>query len=410
MRIPRRLPALGALLASVALLAPADADTPAWVATYPVGNGAQHRLATLPEGDVWAVVDHNKVLRSTDAGLTWLPVNPVPVQASGVPLPLTGPTLGGSSETLVAPASRSTAYGSNAAALSVSRDAGLTWQSLTPPKVTRSGFDGIDALEHARERLWLSRSGFELDGLCPVPIGTTPVFSSPDGVRFSRGDIRYPGGRVSELRVATPRRAAALVVDFVYSEPVGDADSCSLTGEATTSTAWVTEDAGRTWRKAVTCQPSCRAMSWAGPTTLVIGAVDGSVQVSRDAGRRFVPVVGVPLLTPLLSFLQAIDCRGTTCLASVNGSGIYRLDGFGDQWLREASTQEAYNPSIGDLAFVDDVRAVSGGPNALSARTSVPVAAAPATPGPGVRGPVSLPGGAVLGTDGVIRQTWTVTR
>lgn len=405
--------ALAATAAALAL--PAGAETPAWVATYPVGTGAQHRLAALPEGDVWAVVEHSRVLRSTDAGLTWLPVNPVPVQFGGVPLPGTGPAGGGSSETLVAPVSRTVAYGANGSALSVTRDSGLTWTQVEAPPVTRSGFEGTSALEASRGRLWSGRTGFEVDDLCPVPPRTTAVQSSTDGKRFVRADVPYPAGQVMEFRFATPQRGAALVIDFVYGEPVRERNSCSVYGEATTSSVWVTEDAGRRWRKGFTCRPSCYSIAWSGSSTLVAAGVDGKVAVSRDAGRRFTPSPSVPLGPNPLAFVQAVDCRGPMCLASVNGGGIFRSDGFGDQWVREPSGQEAYALSLGDLAIVDADRAVSGGPNALFTRTSTPTpsGAAPAPTAPlaaGALGPIALGGGAVRGLDGVVRKTWTVTR
>jgi len=397
----RRLVAGASALLMALLVMPAAAENPAWVATYPVQTGSQNRLAALPDGTVWAVVNGSEVLRSADAGRTWMPRNPVPVQVDGVPLPLTGPHLGGSSEILVAPDSTDSAIGANGGALSRTSDAGFTWSPLSPPNVTASKFfEYALALEHTGKQFRYARGGSEVVDGCPYPLRTTPLLSSPDGVRWTRSDIAIPSGHVQEIRFVDARRGAALVVEFDWSETVSDGDTCGYSGLGETTSVQVTSDGGRTWRHVYRCKPNCLALSWSSPHKLVVGQADGKVLSSRDGGRRFIEEAPLPLLAEnQLAFLQALDCVGERCWASVNGGGIFRQEGHGE-WGTEVSVQEVYGLQIGDLAAIDAQRAVSGGPHALLTRvdeTGPSIAAS-------MHGPPSVqrPGGAVLHTDGTM--------
>ena len=389
---------LSALVLGAALAAPAAAEDPAWVATYPVQTGSQNRISALPDGTVWAVVDGRRLLRSTDAGRTWNPLNPLPVHVPG--LPMTGPDLGGSSDTIVAPSSSTKAYGANGQALSRTVDAGLTWSSLKPPSVTRSRFfEYALAMEHTGGRLHYARSGSEVVDGCPYPLRTTPMLSSPDGVRWTRSDIAVPGGWVQEIRFADARRGAALVVEFEYTETERDGSSCGYSGVGATTSVQVTSDGGRTWRHVHRCRPNCFALSWSTPRRLMVGQVDGVVLRSADAGRRFTPLSELPLLAGSpITFLQALDCVRDRCWASVNGGGIFRTDADAE-WSREVSGQEVFGLQIGDLSAIDAERAVSGGPHALMTRVDATGGPAPGRP---VHAPrtLPLPGGAVLHPDG----------
>jgi hypothetical protein len=171
----------------------------------------------------------------------------------------------------------------------------------------------------------------------------------------------------------------------------------------------VTGDGGRTWRHVHRCAPNCFALSWSSPRRLMVGQVDGAILNSTDGGRRF--HAEAPLPRPVgapVTFVQALDCVGERCWVSVNGGGIFRLDGGGSEWVTEVSGQEVFGLQIGDLAAVDAERAVSGGPHALMTRvrTGVGAQAAPA------RGPRTLlrPGGTVLHSDGTLTQRVSVRR
>lgn len=393
-----------ASLLAVALLplgVDARAQTPTWTPTYPVGTGAEHRLAALPDGTVWAVADHDDVLRSADAGLTWAPVSPVPLGTTD-PLPFSGPARGGSSDTEVAPLSGSAggaspvAYGANGDALSVTRDGGATWQVLQQPRLLDHdrGFEGIDAVEVTGGRLWLGMYAFDASPGCPGVPPTTPLLVADDprqpvvtggplalaprGARlptFRRVDLPSRSGRVEQVRFADRSRGAVLVTEIDW-EVSGTETSCSAVGVSTGSVLFTTRDGGRRWQVAARCPTSCRALTWGPGQPLLLGESDASrVRVSPD-GVLFRDLPPLPLLPGLLRLLQGLDCAGQRCWASVNGGGIFRTEG-GDGWVLEPSGQEVFGLQLGDLEVVDAVRVVSGGPHALLARTVVPTPASP---------------------------------
>jgi hypothetical protein len=409
------LPLVAALVAGTAATGARAAD-PVWIPTQPVQNGAQDRLAALPDGTVWAVVDHNRILRSPDAGLTWLPVNPVPVQVGGVPLPLSGPGLGGSSDTMVAPQSATVAMGANGSALSMTRDAGTTWAALPAPYVTKSKqFEYADQLEHTGGSYWFAKNGFELIDGCPYPLATTPVLRSAAGNGWWRSDIPVRGGRLHEIRFADSRHGAALVTEYRYTGPTRNGNSCGFTGEGSTSGVFVTSDAGQHWRRAYTCKPLCYGVSWSSRGRLVVARIDGRVELSKDGGASFRQLAPVPIgavVSAGVGFLQALDCVGPRCWVSVNGGGVFRHDGNGE-WSKEISNQDFVGLAIGDLAAVDRERAVTGGPTALSTRVasgSGPALRQPQTPRaqpPQLR--LIIGPGTTIDAGGTTRRAVTVT-
>jgi photosystem II stability/assembly factor-like uncharacterized protein len=410
------LPLVAALVAATGATGAGAAD-PTWVPTQPVQTGSQDRLAALPDGTVWAVVDHNRILRSTDAGMTWLPVNPVPAQVAEAPLPLSGPALGGSSDTYVAPESATVAMGANGDAVSVTRDGGLTWTPLSTPHVTKSQFfEFTDQLERTGGSYWYAKNGNEVVGNCPYPLTTTPVLTSSTGKTWRRTDIPLAGGQVSEIRFLDQQRGAVLVTEIRWTGPTRSGNSCSFSGEGSSSAVFTTADAGRHWRRAWTCKPLCWGLSWSSPGRLMVARGDGRVDLSKDGGATFRQLAPVPVgnvVSSGVGFLQALDCVGARCWVSVNGGGVFRYDGSGE-WNKEISSEDAVGLAIGDLAAVDHERAVQGGPTALSYRVATGTAGTASVASPlvsgAVSGPVVIGPGTTVDAAGVVHRQATLTR
>lgn len=120
---------VGALVLAAAVGAPSSATgepVAAWVTTHDAPYGGHVRMAALPDGTAWVVIQQNRIIKTTDFGRTWRPVNLVSLKVAGVDLPHTGPGLGGSSRTYVAPLSSTVAYGSNSEVMSRTNDGGVT--------------------------------------------------------------------------------------------------------------------------------------------------------------------------------------------------------------------------------------------------------------------------------------------
>ncbi len=368
-----------ALLCLVGLIATATAGSaapiPAWVGTHPVQQQAEHALAALPGGVAWAVLENNRIAKTTDFGHTWTPVTLVTAPVPGVPLPYSGPVIGGTSRTFVAPQSETSAYGANGTALSRTTDGGVSWSRVAAPSVTSSEvFEYAEGLERTGGALWYARTGSEVVGLCAYVLPTTPLLVSTDGVRWRRTDIPHAGGKVDEVRFADARRGVALVSEFSYSATVEEDHSCGYSGTSVSGGVYATSDGGRTWRRALTCRPRCTSVAWAGGQRVVVGRSDGEIFTSNDGGRRFADAGSVASSD---TTLDGLDCVGARCFASLNGTGIFRSDDAGAAWVEETSLHVAYFPGSGDLAAFDAEHAVAIGPSSILARERTPVAMAP---------------------------------
>jgi photosystem II stability/assembly factor-like uncharacterized protein len=390
------------------------AGPPVWAPTHPVQQQAEIRLAATPDGGVWAVVDHNRVLRSADAGRTWMPVNPVALQADGVDLPYAGPVLGGSSETLLASVSSTQAWAANGTALSRTVDAGTTWRRVATPSVTKSRFfESAEGLEVRGNQVWYFRSGSEVVGYCPYPLKTTPVLISHNaGASWTRSDLPVPGGWAHRARFVDARRGVALVIEFDYTETTDDGSSCGYSGTSKNTAVMLTTDGGRTWRRSLTCPGVCFAASWVSASRVVVGSYDGQLFSSDDGGRRF-QALGSFFDRPATPYgLTGLDFVGRRGWAAVNGVGVFRSDDGGSEWVKEVSTQDAFFLAIVDLTAVDQERAVTVGPYSLLTRSTTPGVAAPGSP-PSTRpesGKLDLGGGRSLDVHGVLHVAVSMAR
>jgi photosystem II stability/assembly factor-like uncharacterized protein len=364
----------GTILLAALLLGPlvpgAQAETAAtWVMTFPHETSATERVRATADGAAWAVIDHSRIMRSTDAGVTWAPVNPMPV--TGLPtdgLPLTGPRAAGSSEFYVAASSARSALAANGDAVSGTDDGGLTWRPVRIPPVTRNGAGFVQYAQRSGGRYWLGMDGFDVVGGCAKRWRTTPLLSSPDGRTWTRSDLALSNGTVLALDFLDARHGAVSVIDYAWHD-VNNGSSCGFSGESSSSVVFVTDDGGRHWRRALRCVRACYGLAWSGSGRLVLGAWDGVVLESRNYGRSFARRAQLPVISGVLG-LQSLDCSARRCWALVNGTGVYRQSGAGE-WVHEVSDADAPGLCLVEIAAVDDARVVAAGPHGLMARYPV---------------------------------------
>ena len=389
----RRVAMLGVVSSLALTCVPARAETATWVSTFPIQTGATERIEVTRDS-AWAVIDHSRVLRSTDAGLTWTPLNALPVSDTG--LPGGGPATGGSSDTSVAPLSAQVALAVNGAAYSMTRDAGSTWQRVKVPHVTRTGdYEHSDLLRRTGGRYWSAAAGFDVVKGCAVPLATTPLLSSADGAAWRRVDLPVHSGWVKDLKFADPLHGAVSLYDLQYVRQESGG-LCGYAGSASTTLVFVTADGGRSWRKAFTCSAPC-SVGWVHgrALTLTLGEGYGRVLDSSDLGRHFRRTASIPVLPATILGLQAMDCSGARCWALVNGTGIYRRDGAGE-WTLEDSDADVLGICVAGIAAIDNDRAIAAGPHALMTRVGA------STPG-GKRGSTVVPGPVRVGPYAVLQ-------
>lgn len=252
----RRLVGAVAILAACVVGLPAvAAPTPVWVSTHPVQSSYFHDVTALRDGTAWAVVDGDRVLRSTDYGRRWLPVAP----------PAPGPTIRfglPSPQVFVAPVSSTVAYRSDQEYLWRTSDAGTTWARLEIPRVGRGrSVDWVEGLEYTGGALWAPRGTSERpdEDSCPRPSPTTPLHATADGRRWRRADIPFKDGGIDAIRFRDARNGVALVAEYVWSEPERDGNFCYLEGISEHSGVYVTRDGGKRWQRTFQCRYHCEA-------------------------------------------------------------------------------------------------------------------------------------------------------
>jgi photosystem II stability/assembly factor-like uncharacterized protein len=195
------------------------------------------------------------------------------------------------------------------------------------------------------------------------------LYSSADGVSWRRSDVALPGGQVLAMDFRDARHGAVSVIDFTWTR-TSDGTGCGFTGESSSSVVFVTDDGGRSWRRALRCARACWGLSWASGGRLVLGQWDGAVLQSRDGGRTFRRSAQLPVLPGVLG-LQSIDCSASRCFALVNGTGVYRQDGAGE-WVHETSDADVVGICTVEIAAIDDQHVVAAGPHGLMARLVLP--------------------------------------
>lgn len=374
----RRLPALA--LALVALVAsPSGAGTPVWVETFVAEHGTMTIVDGSRSGTALAVIGGGTTVKSTDYGLTWVPLGP-----------LSEPPNGGSSQTRVAVADAKRFYAENGRAVSTSVDAGTTWRELSIPPVVRNpkeSFEFADAVAAAEgsRTVAVGWGGARVVGLCPYVFDFTPVYVSHDGgARWRRTDLPVTGD-VWQIEWYDARRAAVTVQEIEWEDPHGDDRECGASGIGTAQSVWVTSDGGATWRLVFRVKAGRATAAWSSPTSITVVAEVmgvGAAYVSNDSGRHFLR--GVNLYTTagagdvrLAGFPSLEYVDGRRGWVAVLGMGTFRTDNGGTEWAHEISPFDGSAYGVHDFTAFDKQRAAVGGPRSLVTRVGEAVTGAP---------------------------------
>ena len=370
----RRLPALA--LALVALTAPPSAaGTPLWVETFAAEHGTMTVVDGSRTGTALAVIGGGTTVKSTDYGVTWVPLGP-----------LSEPPNGGSSQTRVAVADPKRFYSENGSVVAASADAGITWRPLTIPPVNtvaRERFEFATAIgaAEASRTVTVGWTGARVVGLCPYAFDFTPVYTSHDGgARWRRTDLPVSGD-VEQVEWYDSRRAALSLLEIDWSEPRGDDSECVAEGVGSRVSTWVTADGGASWRLVFRVTGDSTA-AFSSPTSLTVVAQQGGVgtaYVSDDGGRRFrkgVPVYTTPGVgdAHLNGFPSLEYVDGRRGWVAAIGAGMFRTDSGGTEWAHEVSPFDTSVYGVQDFTAFDKQRAVVGGPRSLVTRVGEAVA------------------------------------
>lgn len=363
----RALPLVLALAVAIPAI-DASGATPVWTVTE-AAMGGMSVVSGSKTGTVVAVVGGGQLLASNDFGVTWVPH-------------AMSPPNGGSSQTRVAVATKTRWFAENGRAVSVSQDAGMSWQEIPPPPVVKNPAqsfefaDDVAAADGSATAL-LGWSGARLLGLCPYAFDFTPVFTTHNAGRsWRRSDLPVPG-TVWSGEWLDRKRAAVVLTELEWSEPEGDDQSCGSDGSFVATSVWVTSDGGAKWRRVLRSPDIWYASAtWASPASIVvIGEKNGVGRsyVSRNAGRSFAkPVLAYDTTPgqqtkfngfPALDFADAKRGWVETIL-----SGVLRTDNGGTEWMHEVSPADGGFYGVADLVALNRDRAVVAGPWTINTR------------------------------------------
>jgi photosystem II stability/assembly factor-like uncharacterized protein len=171
----------------------------------------------------------------------------------------------------------------------------------------------------------------------------------------------------------------------------------------------VTSDGGQTWTSALHDEMGWINAAWLPDGRLLTVETRGEVRVSDDLGRTWTRTADlVPADDPLPVRVSGIAVTPAGRMyALVNGGGLLASEDAAT-WTKETSPFDPLYVGFGEVAAIDDERAVAGGPAPLSTRTT-------ALPRPVARLALAREHGSVTVTDGprittVTAETRVTTR
>jgi hypothetical protein len=273
-------------------------------------------------------------------------------------------------------------------------DGGTTWRPICEPHLAggRSVTPSASPLAVGKDGTTVLVTGYagsyDPDADCEEhpPVGYVH-FSTNGGQSWRRGAL--PRGYLPGWTARVYDRTTALVTAYKYH---WDAD-CGGQGDA--NAVFLTTDAGRTYRRILTCskQPLCTGAAFASKTRILVGTTDGTTYRTEDGGRTwrkgerlFEPANQASIDTDpqrqwwywVQSFSFADAKHG---YASTRGSGTWRTANGGVTWHQERSHECVYHPfGVGENAAATPDRAVTGGPTVFSAREPAEVDPGGCTP------------------------------
>ena len=359
---------LGTALALTAVMAlPAQAATPTWVPSLVLPDEGVNKLSGFADGTVF--LSHTEslggvqtILRSKDAGRTWLPVTAPPEFGSTFTTEarFSTPTLG-----------YSVHFGDR---LYRTEDGATTWKptsKLPSPQKGPAYTLGFDVLDGTRQLSVAGTSSVPLKLGCNDAKGT--VWTSTNAGKTWRSATL--GSRVTPLYVTlfNAKRGVVLANELLPGE-----DPCSL-GAKIKMAIYTTADGGISWQRSRTCLANCAISAMPTANRIVVGHNNGTTLTSDNFGKTWTEgqkLTAAPIPAPAdgLLWLQGMDFADAKVgYASTKGGGTWRTTDGGRTWNLEASSDAVYQDFVkGDVTALDADRAVIGGPAVVSVRTIVP--------------------------------------
>lgn len=448
---PRLLvPAVAAVvcgLPSVAPLPAAQAGPGTWATSIP-STAAFDNLSAFPDGTAYATIaavassplsivpgapssvggQSTGYLKSTDYGVTWVPMAPPPVvggfTARNLHVRFATPDIGYATYSSREDVPQTRGPLSRTMCLQLSStfrttDGGTTWTPLCEPQPVTDTWAVRPApspLAVGSDGTTVMHLGYEdgPEGSCE-PLGVVHL-STDAGQSWRRWQL--PGNWQPGFGARVYDRNTAAVIAYRWDIGPG------CTGLRSENAVFLTTDGGRSYRRVLSCpvQPYCTSVAFVTRTRLIVGKTDGSTTISNDGGRRW--LVGQRLWSSVndpavasdpdlrhrhwvQSFAFADPKNG---YASTRGGGTWRTSDGGRSWTQEASHECVYHQwGVGENAVFDADRALTGGPAFISTRAPGAVSA-PCQP-PAQQAPVSpaatvaVAGGVTVRADGTfVRQ------
>jgi hypothetical protein len=377
-----------------------------WAPTLQATQGFDH-LSAFPNGFMYAQYA-DTYMKSTDAGLSWLPMTRPPGQYEGSPgIRFSTPAVGysvadgagtGLPEALLpgSPSDELTRCGSPMP-LHRTTDGGLTWHAVCVPRAkltdTSPHFSPeASPLAVGRDGKTVLLAGTEEDYKKPSPpcdkVQDVVLTSHDRGDHWTRAMLPLGWQLGYREQVLDASTMALLTYKFDGPDPDG---TCS----SSTVALFVSRDGGRSFQKTYVCSamPSCTSLAMVTRSRIILGRSDGTTLVSNDGGRTFgrgqrlfdaqwQPAIDSGQVNASYFWVQALSfVDAKHGFASTRGSGTWRTADGGGSWVQERSPEcQYYLWGIGEVAAGSPTTAITGGPHFISARSESPLPQEGCTP------------------------------
>lgn len=359
----RTLAALGAAaLLSTAAALPAAGD-PVWVPSLPSQPQGQVDLDLFADGTGYAMRSNGgsngPLVRTTDAGVTWLPATTPPLRSTGT------------IEFATADLGYGLGFGGD---LHRTVDGAVTWSESPFPLPE---FGSADTLDVDGDSVAI---GVGVPGPDARTTPSCPIDPFGDVVELARSDDRGATWRFLRVqdRPGSVRAAAmdgdrlALVTSDTTWQRTG---TCRFDGSSAIGQRVVVHD-GSDFDEVLACPlASCWDVVWVGDDLLVLTIDEvvvigpaGEVVARSQLDGAIEQAAGLTVQRVPDGFSFVDDRVG---YASIGGNGIWRTEDGGRTWVTEASPVDVPGATFGDIAAAGDL-GLAGGANAIVRRQPTP--------------------------------------
>jgi photosystem II stability/assembly factor-like uncharacterized protein len=341
-------------------------DEGRWVPTLPVAPYGWTYSELFDSGVGYVSTGAGELLKTTDAGMTWLPTVDPEVTGNTLRMSFATPRLGYVAEQM--------------GGITKTEDGAATWSQLpllpTPRGLVPQGgiIDGLEAAPRS-DRVVVTGWAWPEPGQDP---GRSDHFiwrSSNGGRDWRRMDLSFPASAI-EVEFLDDKDGLLLLHQFRVEEDTGNAE----VWRTYRSVVLRTRDGGRTFKKIHVLEfasgDAVTAVASTHGDRVWLGTKNGRILKSTDGGRTFrqaarlsTSAPGVPARLDALEFsTRDVGYAGT------NGFGVWRTGDGGRTWTRELSPYEVQGDDDttmswrGSIAATGVSRAIAVGPGAVSHR------------------------------------------